>query len=150
MKKLILEFLYIAYKNNFVEINYIFSILFFYDQRRYPLPPIERNLTEVLEDNQITSDMVAFAIIRLILALSCKMVLYGIDIAYLIKHSVFVSLNQYVLYTIVIRGSKDVWYWTVGTFQAIEITKDVYVLWIAFIAYSSEYLFDWGAVEDEL
>ena len=123
--------------------------VFFYDCR-YPLPPIQRNLTEVLEDNQITSDMVAFAIIRLILALSCKMVLYGIDIAYLIKHSVFVSLNQYVLYTIVIRGSKDVWYWTVGTFQAIEITKDVYVLWIAFIAYSSEYFFDWGAVEDEL
>ena len=81
---------------------------------------------------------------------SCKLVLYGVDIPYLIKHSVFVSLNQYVLYTIVIRGNKDVWYWTVGTFQAIEITKDIYVLWIAFIAYSSEYLFDWGTIEDEL
>ena len=114
------------------------------------MPPIQRNLTEILEDNQITSDMVAFFILRLILALSCKMVLYGIDIPYLIKHSVFVCLNQYVWYTIVIRGSKDVWYWTVGTFQAIEITKDIFAHWIAFIAYSSEYLFDWGAVEDEL
>ena len=88
----------------------------------------------------ITTEMIIFFIARLFIALCAKMSLYGLDILYLCKHTLFVGFNQYVFYSMVQRNCKDLWYWTITTFVALEIMKDIFVICLMMIAKLGNFL----------